>query len=194
MKREEKKAATRQKLIDAACDLMLTNGVQKTGVKQVSEHAGISMVTLYKYFETKEQLTEAVVLKFFDQSVSLSQQVIANDDLPFLDKFFVYTRDEALAKSGIKPEIMEEFASVVRKSPNIEQHIREFYRKFWQKLIDYGRQKGEITTNASDSVIQMQFSMLGDFITSAGPDAFSDDTIRQLESLLMYGLSGEKNA
>ncbi|MGN1292982.1 MAG: TetR/AcrR family transcriptional regulator, partial [Levilactobacillus brevis] len=50
MKRETKKKINRQKLVDAAFELMSTQGIQETSVKAVSEAAGISFVTMYKYF------------------------------------------------------------------------------------------------------------------------------------------------
>ncbi|MCT3599111.1 TetR/AcrR family transcriptional regulator, partial [Levilactobacillus brevis] len=78
MKRETKKKINRQKLVDAAFELMSTQGIQETSVKAVSEAAGISFVTMYKYFPTKDDLVMAVVQRLFEKHMT-AMMVLAKD-------------------------------------------------------------------------------------------------------------------
>lgn len=192
MKREDKKAETRQRIIEAACELMLKNGIQKTSVKEISDGAGISLVTLYKYFKTKEQITEEFVIKLFDQEMIMPKQGQANSELPFIELFAMYSRGSALARRDVRPEVLMEVSNVIQSSERVKDYIKKRSHAFWQQMIDYGRNRGEIRSDVPDSVIQMQFAMMADFITRARPEPVSDQEIQQLESLMMYGLAGKQ--
>ncbi|WP_421016855.1 TetR/AcrR family transcriptional regulator [Furfurilactobacillus rossiae] len=76
MKRNEKKAVNRNKIIAAAYSLMLHNGFQKTSVRDVSRESGISLVTMYKYFPSKDELVHAVILQMVRESIVHSQDVL----------------------------------------------------------------------------------------------------------------------
>src|SRR5690242_20625297 len=56
-RRERKKAATRQALVDAALELFLERGYDDVGVREVAEAADVSVTTLFKHFpDGKEAL------------------------------------------------------------------------------------------------------------------------------------------
>jgi AcrR family transcriptional regulator len=52
----EDQRARRQRIIDAACQLMMTVDYGKIQVKDVAEAAGVSLGTLYRYFNSKDHL------------------------------------------------------------------------------------------------------------------------------------------
>ncbi len=52
----EDQRARRQRIIDAACQLMITVDYGKIQVKDVAEEAGVSLGTLYRYFNSKDHL------------------------------------------------------------------------------------------------------------------------------------------
>jgi AcrR family transcriptional regulator len=55
-------ADTRTRIIEAAHDRVLVDGVTRTTVESVAQHAGISRATIYRYFPGgREELTAAVV-------------------------------------------------------------------------------------------------------------------------------------
>ncbi|MBD0383379.1 TetR/AcrR family transcriptional regulator [Paenibacillus sedimenti] len=56
MNREEKKRATRQKIIDCALELFAENGYEATTVHQITERAGVAKGTFFNYFENKEEV------------------------------------------------------------------------------------------------------------------------------------------
>ena len=62
---------TSERLLDAAFDLFCRTGIQRTPMEKVAQRAGVTRVTLYRKFETKDALVEHVVLlefrRYFDQ-------------------------------------------------------------------------------------------------------------------------------
>ncbi|MFE3504586.1 TetR/AcrR family transcriptional regulator [Kitasatospora sp. NPDC059160] len=69
-RRERKKAQTRQSLADAALELFLERGYDQVGVKDVADHADVSVTTLFKHFSGKEALV-------FDQDDELEAELVA---------------------------------------------------------------------------------------------------------------------
>jgi AcrR family transcriptional regulator len=59
-RRERKKLATRQRLVQASLDLLLTNGYDETTVEQIADAADVAKGTFFNYFETKEAILPAV--------------------------------------------------------------------------------------------------------------------------------------
>src|ERR1044072_2134903 len=80
--RERKKAETRRRISDIATGLFLTRGYANVTVAEVAEVAGVSKMTVFNYFATKEDLLldrqreniemlrDAVVTRESGQSVS----------------------------------------------------------------------------------------------------------------------------
>ena len=59
-----------QLIIDATCDLIAENGLQATPISSVAKEAGCGAGTIYRYFETKEELIEAVYLSLMERFTS----------------------------------------------------------------------------------------------------------------------------
>lgn len=55
-------ATNREAILDAAADLFLESGYDRTSLARVAENAGVSKATLFKQFPTKAELFEATVL------------------------------------------------------------------------------------------------------------------------------------
>ncbi len=53
---EHRRASTRQKILDAAAELFLRNGVENTTIMQIVEKADIVKGTFYQHFQTKMEL------------------------------------------------------------------------------------------------------------------------------------------
>lgn len=56
MKREEKKAQTRQRISDSAIELFELQGYEQTTVQQIAERADVAKGTFFNYYNSKEDL------------------------------------------------------------------------------------------------------------------------------------------
>ncbi len=54
-------AATRQRLLDAAARVFAQHGLAGATTRAIAEEAGVNEVTLFRHFQTKDRLLEAVV-------------------------------------------------------------------------------------------------------------------------------------
>lgn len=76
---EEIRSKSRENIEKIALELFALNGYHATSVSQIAEKAGISKGLLYNYYENKEQLLAAVVVKVFDEIMNIIQM---NENLP----------------------------------------------------------------------------------------------------------------
>jgi AcrR family transcriptional regulator len=58
--RQEKAAATRRRMLDAAYDLFCSDGYRATTMEAIAERAGVAVQTLYFTFHTKDELFQEV--------------------------------------------------------------------------------------------------------------------------------------
>ncbi len=62
---------TRERIVLASMGLFFAQGIKKTSVDEVAMHAGVTRITVYRYFADKESLVHAVFMRI----VAVFQQV-----------------------------------------------------------------------------------------------------------------------
>jgi AcrR family transcriptional regulator len=63
---DERREATRQRLVDAAVEVVTTSGPAGMTTRRILEIAGLSAGALYHYFSSKDDLYEAIAQRFVD--------------------------------------------------------------------------------------------------------------------------------
>jgi AcrR family transcriptional regulator len=78
MSRDQKKAESRRRILDAARDVFFRDGFMRANLDEMAEKAGVAKGTLYRYFESKADLYVAVLINnyeiFHDQMVAAGHQ------------------------------------------------------------------------------------------------------------------------
>jgi AcrR family transcriptional regulator len=69
----------RLRLLEAARQAFGQNGLD-VGVDEISRRAGVGMGTLYRHFETKTALIDAILDERFDQLAEVADSALADDD------------------------------------------------------------------------------------------------------------------
>ena len=98
----ETKAATRQRILEAARQLFATGGFDTSTTRDIADAAGIATGTLFNYFPTKEALL-----------ASLAAEAIAGVDRDF----------EASAAECLEEELFAFVAVILRKLKPLRKHL-----------------------------------------------------------------------
>ncbi|MBR0659360.1 TetR/AcrR family transcriptional regulator [Neoroseomonas oryzicola] len=63
---EDRAAATRERILDAAWDLFRTLGYQKTAVADIAREIGMSPANVYRFFASKSAINEAIAARLLE--------------------------------------------------------------------------------------------------------------------------------
>lgn len=66
---------TNNKIIRSAIDLFIAQGLRKTSMEEVAHRAGVSRVTIYRYYNDKKDLVRAVIMQAADVFRRISESV-----------------------------------------------------------------------------------------------------------------------
>ncbi|WP_042374522.1 TetR/AcrR family transcriptional regulator [Streptacidiphilus neutrinimicus] len=127
-RRERKKAQTRQSLADAALELFLERGYDQVGVKDVADHADVSVTTLFKHFSGKEALV-------FDQDDDLEAELVAavrerppGQSIPQALREHLLLKQTQLAIHATDPRFAD-FTRLVQETPA----LRDYAQRMWTR-------------------------------------------------------------
>ena len=69
--RQKQAIESRRKLLEAATELFNEKGYQETGVQEICVHAGLSVGVFYHYFNSKQELLQAILRSKNDELMEL---------------------------------------------------------------------------------------------------------------------------
>lgn len=69
---------TRKRILDNTTALLLIKGYDGTRTKDISDRAGVSEATIFKYFKTKEDLLKTIVVSMIDKFTAESKAQISS--------------------------------------------------------------------------------------------------------------------
>ncbi|MFE4709905.1 TetR/AcrR family transcriptional regulator [Paenibacillus sp. NPDC056722] len=76
----------RNEILDTAEKLFYTKGYAGTTVNDILQEIGIAKGTFYYYFKSKEEVMDAVVMRFIEAGVTSAKQIASNPDLTVHEK------------------------------------------------------------------------------------------------------------
>jgi AcrR family transcriptional regulator len=127
--RERKKQRTRTMLIDAAIQLCLRQGFERTTVDQIAAVADVSPRTFSRYFATKD----AVVTALVDEAVEKAADELARQpaDISHLEALFraysaMYRNTKTAPVNGLTSDRLKSTVRIVMTSPTLRQTVSDF--------------------------------------------------------------------
>ncbi|MFP3948966.1 MAG: TetR/AcrR family transcriptional regulator [Longimicrobiales bacterium] len=129
---------TRQKLLQAGLELMLSQGYSATAIDQVCSSAGVSKGSFYHFFSTKEEFGLAVLDAFYQRGVARVEEgeyTEVADSRQRLLAFFDHMEEIApeLWRHGC---LLGSFASeLADSSPPIRARVGELFDGLEEKLL-----------------------------------------------------------
>ncbi|AYM02048.1 TetR/AcrR family transcriptional regulator [Levilactobacillus yiduensis] len=191
---QERKAQQRQGILAAAIELFNTQGFKPTHVKTVAQAAGVSQVTLYKYFDSKLELGHQVVIEMINQGYASFQKLIDDDQVPFPDIVKAMMANKVKLSDKIHPDFYQ-FVIDEMSGKNGSNVVKEAYvageKKFWDAVVARGRAAGMINPNVSDEALLLYLEMYVSYFTTANiaPEKYQR-LVDQLMHLFFYGFAG----
>jgi AcrR family transcriptional regulator len=146
------------RIVDAARELFFEHGYSKVSASEIAQAIGISKKTLYKEFETKEDILRAVVLPKLKESAKKIDTILADRTMPFLDKL-----KEVMSMIGFQHQRVSPVLSrdIFIHAPEVWQEIHEVKQARFRKfgiLLEEGIKHGVFRSDVPAEVILRSYT------------------------------------
>ncbi len=91
--------AGRRQLVELVIEMIEERGTSTVTMTEIAARANMSPASLYRYFESKDALVEAVAGHWFQPKVAIMEEVVASDLPPRRKMFEFFARRFALMKA-----------------------------------------------------------------------------------------------
>ena len=191
-RKEQKKESIRR----AALELFKVYGFKKVSMNDVADKAGVSPVTIYNHFGSKEKLVREVVKALFLNMVGKYREIIDGKG-SFPEKLETIIFD----KTDIASQFHGELARTLFQN---DPEMKQFVETLWQRdvnqltldLFEKGRKEGYVNPELSQEALLLYLEILRNGV-SANPDLLANiepnlKFFRELNYLFLHGLVGKQ--
>jgi AcrR family transcriptional regulator len=135
---------TRQRLIDATVELLAEGGYAAATVNALTSRAGVAAGTLYRHFESKEELFAEIFRTLSGREVAAMAEAGSGDapDLDRLENSIEAFARRALAQPRVAWALLAEPVDALVDAERLEYRRR--YRDLVVRLLDRAMASGEI--------------------------------------------------
>lgn len=190
---ERRKNAKKATILQVATTLFSKQGIKETSVKQIAKEASVSPVTIFNYFESKDNLLVAVCLTYFETAYQRFEGLVHQENHSFEEKLHELFSFKTQVASDIHPEFYNFLMQEYTKPEN--QLLIELANKthgLQQELFLEGQAEGMINPNISLPALMFYLELLGksmenkEIYQAALP--FTEDILE----LFLYGIYGKR--
>lgn len=191
---ERRKERKKEGIMRAALELFQEFGFDKVSLNEIALRAGVSHVTIYNYFGSREELIRDVI-KNLSLNMIEKYRAIIKEDKPYLERLESIVLDKADVISQFQGELLQ---SVIRNDPEIQHFIESAYQGEIMPMIleffEEGKKEGHINAELSPEsfMVYMDIILKGMNARSRLAEGIEHNPklVRDLMSLIAYGLNG----
>ncbi len=175
---EEIRTEKRKIIMDVALELFATNGFHATSISQIAKQAGISKGLAYNYFESKNELLNAVINQGFIEIASFTE---VKPDQPLCDEELIAFIEQSFDKVSNDIRHWKLFYSLMLQ-PHIAENFTERYAKaaepFFKMIFHFITSKG--STDPEGDLLIISMMVEGAFLYAvAAPGIFPIEQLKQ---------------
>jgi len=178
-KTEARKAALKERLLDAALFLVAEGGFNALTVNAVAQKAGIATGAVYKHFDSKAQLCAAVFRIATEKEVAMVKEAALRAGEPamrLLDAIETFAVRALRGRRLAYALIAEPVDTLVDKE---RLHYRHAYAEIFQQLVEDGMRTGDFPAQESAVSAAALVGVISESLV--GPLSWETDTRPSLE-------------
>ena len=190
--REEKKAQTRERLIEAAARVFAEKGFATTSLDEVADAAGLTKGAVYSNFENKEDLVAAVLKAHEDRQSGISDIATASPTLEEQQVVAARLFSESVARERQAWLLFLDFTAYALRNPSVYDDFLDRHRAGRQRIADMVEQnsppEGDHRFKTDADTAALIFSVVGNGIALEkliDPDGVPDDLFDRLLPVLI---------
>jgi len=187
--------STKNKILEVSIGLFGTQGLFKTRVEDIVEHAGISRATFYNYFHSKEEIFFCLIETEINKVHSCVEIALENETDPhrkirvYLIKMIVGIR-EMVERLNVQHDTVESLPAVPRKL--VESSLKRSMGII-VGILEYGVQNGDFAVLNTELTAHVILSALDIYINPFKMGDVEQDSVENsvddLLKVLCFGFS-----
>jgi len=189
---EKRREQKKKSILEAALALFMEYGIQKVSIAEIAKKANVSQVTIYNYFESKDNLVRFVFQYYVDQVWNTQKQVLESD-LPFNEKIKNIIFEKGMKADQISTRFFQDF---MKDYASGQSYVEEVYLKealpLLINLFDEGRKQGVIDSTISNEAILFYLQMFQRYLQLEDISPLILPIAEDLTKLFFYGVAGKK--
>ena len=190
---ERRRELKKKDILEAALELFMKYGVQKVSIAEIAKEANVSQVTIYNYFDSKNNLIH-FVFKFYVDQIWDEMKVLLASNLPYEDKIKqMISFERNMANHSMNNKF---FQDLLKDYATGQSYVEEVYLKEGLPLliefVNDGKNQGFIDPSLSNEAILFYLQMFQEYMQR-------DDVVHtllplseDLTKLFFYGIVGKK--
>ena len=192
---ERKKERSKDNIKRAALDLFKVYGFKKVSMNDIAHKAGVSQVTIYNHFGTKDELVREVIKTQFLGMLEKVREIMKQESR-FPEKLETIVFDKTEIARQYHGELLQ---TALQNDPEMQQ----WFESLWQQdiyqitvdLVKDGKKQGYINPERSQEALMLYLEILrrgvsacSDLLANLEPNV---KLLRELNFLFIYGLMGK---
>lgn len=158
-RRNDKKKA----IMQTALELFDQYGFDRVTVTEIAEKAHVSKVSIYNFFESKDNLRRIIIKDMLDDSVEKIKSLIAKEG-NFIEKIeeYIQIRTWYYGKYTLRF-----FFEAVESDPELLQYLENFNaasKNLLMTFIEEGKDSGVFSPDASNDAIEIYIDMIQTYL------------------------------
>jgi AcrR family transcriptional regulator len=160
---EARKAATRERIVDAALELLAEGGYASAGVQAVAARAGVATGSLYRHFASKDDLFTEVFRRAAARELAAVEAATADDGRPVSER--IAAAAEAFARRALAEPARAYALLAEPVDAAVEEQrlvFRRGYRDLFARTLEQGIDRGELAPHDAETVAAALVGSLGE--------------------------------
>jgi AcrR family transcriptional regulator len=149
----------KNRILETAAEHFYRFGVSKVTMEELADKLGMSKKTLYKYFESKDRLVQALIDSLKQDLDRRSQEILSDVSIDFVEKVKQTTSCVAMQYAKIGKPLLEDLQ---RNAPQIWKQIEELRRERianrFGKMLAEGRGRGIFRNDIDEQLVLMIYA------------------------------------
>lgn len=193
---EKRKALIRSKIMKTTFSMLGSCEPKRLKIADIARKAGVSQVTIYNYFGSKEALISESFKDFIQQGIrEFQEEMRQQKSLKELIAYCIYKEKETY--SHLPPAVIKE---IMVDNQEMYQYIQQQYedhiKPLMVQMVEEGQARGEITGKVSVRAvllaIQIYMKSSGEMLDSQAATEDSEAFVEELIHIFFYGLCGRE--
>lgn len=194
---EKRTQKIKERIKNVTLEMLMTMEPRMLRIADISKEANVSQVTIYKHFESKDNLIRETVQEWYINAIKRIEAYIADDTKTFHQKvsFIIFEEKHSLLQLNLK-----QLDTLIWQDEEMKKFEKNIYQErvlpLMLNLIEKGKREGAIHHDFSSSLIIFYLNIFMEKASSLADHAQAtenkDAFIEDVAQLFFYGIAGKQ--